>query len=113
MKYYTLFCFLVLVLSCNTNKPKLNSTIIESKTIIYGSGTCHYCIDTKAFFVKNEMPFVFYDLDKNPSKIQEMYTKLRNANISTSDFQIPVVDKGGQIFTNDYDSFEMFLNKLR
>ena len=59
------------------------------------------------------MPFVFYDLDKNPSKIQEMYTKLRNANISTSDFQIPVVDKGGQIFTNNYDSFEMFLNKLR
>lgn len=41
-----------------------------------------------------------------------MHAKLRQANISTANFQIPVVDKGGEIITNDYSSFEVFLSKL-
>ena len=41
-----------------------------------------------------------------------MYVKLRKANISTSNFQIPVIDKYGEIITNDYSTFEMFLSKI-
>lgn len=80
--------------------------------IIYGSGTCHFCIDTKTYLTKNNIPFVFHDLDVDPQKIEEMYVKLRKANISTSNFQIPVVDKGGKIITNDYSTFDVFLSKL-
>ena len=69
--------------------------------IIYGSGTCHYCVDAKIYLTQKNIPFVFHDLDLDSKKIEEMYVKLRKANISTSNFQIPVVDKDGEIITND------------
>ncbi len=116
MKNVILYIFFLLTLSCNHKVSNINDTIIkdkiEQKIIIYGSATCHYCTDTKAYLIKKNTPFIFYDLDTNPSKITEMHTKLRKANISTANFQIPVVDKGGKIITNDYESFEVFLSKL-
>jgi len=89
-----------------------NTTQEVEDIIIYGSGTCHYCIDTKTYLTKKNIPFVFHDLDLDSQKIEEMYTKLRKANISTADFQIPVVDKDGEIITNDYRTFEIFLSKI-
>ncbi|WP_298237585.1 glutaredoxin family protein [uncultured Algibacter sp.] len=82
------------------------------KIIIYGNRTCHYCVDTKTYLTKKRISFVFYDLDIHSEKIEEMYVKLRKSGISTSNFQIPVVDKGGKIITNNYKTFDEFLSKL-
>lgn len=90
----------------------LDTTQEVKRIIIYGSGTCHYCIDTKTYLTKKNIPFVFHDLDLDSKKIEEMYVKLRKVNISTSNFQIPIVDKYGEIITNDYAIFEAFLSKL-
>ena len=120
-----LFCFLIsfsmkyillIVLFCTTLNSQTKIVLHEVQKneimIVYGSATCHYCLDTKEYLTKKNVPFVFYDMDTNPSKITEMHAKLRKVNISTADFQIPVVDKGGKIITNDYSSFEVFLSKL-
>lgn len=80
--------------------------------IVYGSDDCHHCTDTKAFLKENHIDFVFYDIDKNQEALKEMLTKLRNANISTSNLGIPVIDKQGIIFTNN-GVFEDFLKKLK
>ena len=40
-----------------------------------------------------------------------MLKKLKGANIPTSNLNLPVIDKGGIIFTND-GVFESFLLKL-
>ena len=90
----------------------LDTTQEAKEIIIYGSGTCHYCIDTKTYLTKKNIPFVFHDLDLNSKKVEEMYVKLRKAKISTSNFQIPVVDKDGEIITNDYSTFDIFLSKI-
>ena len=86
--------------------------LISKKTIIiYGSDECHHCIETKAFLKEKKIDFVFYDIDKNPVALQEMLLKLRQANISTSNLGIPVVDKNGKLFSNVGD-FQEFLKKL-
>lgn len=85
---------------------------VSKKTIIiYGSDECHHCTDTKAFLKEKKIDFVFYDIDKNPSALQEMLVKLRKANVSTSNLGIPVVDKNGVLFSNNVD-FQEFLKKL-
>ena len=115
---FSVLCFISLtIFNCSQsstpnagNKVTANQELKE--LIIYGSGTCHYCVDTKTYLTKQNIPFVFYDLDLQPKKIEEMYSKLRKANISTANFQIPVVDKSGTIITNDYLTFDTFLSKL-
>jgi len=106
--------FIISLTTVNCGKVSDNVAIKKElkEIIIYGSGTCHYCIDTKTYLTKKNIPFIFYDLDIDSQKIEEMYVKLRKANISTSNFQIPVVDKGGKIITNDYSTFDVFLSKL-
>lgn len=85
----------------------------KSKVIIvYGSDDCQHCTDTKAFLKENNIEFVFYDIDKNQEALKEMLTKLRNANISTSNLGIPVIDKQGVLFMNN-GAFEDFLKKLK
>jgi glutaredoxin 3 len=79
--------------------------------IVYGSNDCHHCIDTKAYLKKNNIEFVFFDIDKNVAALKEMLAKLKNAGISTSNLGIPVIDKQGVIFTNN-GVFEEFLKKL-
>jgi len=79
--------------------------------IIYGSDECHHCLETKQFLKEKNIAFVFYDIDKDPVALREMLTKLRNADISTSNLGIPVVDKKGVLFSNNGD-FKEFLKKL-
>lgn len=83
----------------------------QSVIIVYGSNDCHHCTDTKKYLTEHNIAFVFYDIDRNPEALQEMLSKLRKANISASNLQIPVIDKQGVIFTNDIP-FEAFLKKL-
>ena len=79
--------------------------------IIYGSPDCHYCTDLKESLSKKQMAFVFFDIDKDQVALNQMLTKLKNANISTNNLQIPVVDKYGQIYVNNAD-FKDFIIKI-
>ncbi len=79
--------------------------------IIYGSDECNHCLETKQFLKEKNIAFVFYDIDKDPVALREMLTKLRNADMSTSNLGIPVVDKKGVLFSNNGD-FKEFLKKL-
>ncbi|WP_397364731.1 glutaredoxin family protein [Olleya sp. R77988] len=108
--------FYLFFLSCNTfQSNSLNQTEPKqaSKTIIvYGSDTCHYCIDTKKFLEENKIAFKFYDIDRNDEALKEMLNKLTKAKIDVSDLKIPVIDKNGELFMNDGD-FDDFLKKLK
>ena len=84
---------------------------VYSEIIVYGSDTCHYCIDTKSFLIEKKIKFTYFDIDKNNERLNEMLKKLKGANIPTSNLNLPVIDKGGIIFTND-GVFESFLLKL-
>ena len=56
-----------------------SSGVNQKKTkqiIVYGSDSCHYCTDTKKFLKKNGVSFIYYDVDQNQSKLNEMITKL-------------------------------------
>ena len=79
--------------------------------IIYGSPHCHYCTDTKNILIENKIDFIFYDIDTDKVALNEMLTKLRKANISTNNLGIPVIDKYGELFSNN-TTFDYFLKKL-
>ena len=79
--------------------------------IIYGSPDCHYCTASKNLLIEHKIPFVFFDIDTNKAALNEMLAKLKKANISLNNLGIPVVDKYGEIFTNNAN-FDDFLKKL-
>lgn len=79
--------------------------------LIYGSPDCHYCIETKNILIENKIDFIFYDIDTDKAALNEMLVKLRKANINTTNLGIPVVDKYGELFSNNA-SFDDFLKKL-
>jgi len=108
---------LVIFFFFTTCNSELVAQSVQVKTkektplIVYGSDTCHHCIDTKKYLTERNISFVFYDIDKNNEALQEMLGKLRKAGISTSNLGIPVIDKQGELFTN-VGVFEEFLKKL-
>ncbi|MFB0910459.1 MAG: glutaredoxin family protein, partial [Flavobacterium sp.] len=79
--------------------------------IIYGSPDCHYCTDLKDSLTKKQMAFVFFDIDRDTKALNQMLIKLRNANISTNNLQIPVVDKYGVLYVNNAN-FKDFITKI-
>lgn len=89
----------------------INNQVISEKPIIYGSDTCHYCLETKTFLKKNNTLFVYYDVDRNTDKEKEMIMKLKAAKIPLSNLNLPVIDKGGFVFIND-GKFEEFLKRI-
>ncbi|MFH4964622.1 glutaredoxin family protein [Gaetbulibacter sp. M235] len=103
MKYFTLSFFLI----------SLNANIFQEKKtiIVYGSDTCHYCIDTKAYLKEKKVAFIYFDVDVNLEKQQEMIAKLQKAKIDISSLSLPVIDKKGEIFTNGED-FDKFLKRI-
>jgi glutaredoxin 3 len=98
-------------------QSNLNAQIIanpeKSKKviIIYGSPDCHYCTDTKNILIENKIDFIFYDIDTDKVALNEMLAKLKAAKISTTGLGIPVIDKYGEIFSNNAN-FDDFLKKL-
>lgn len=69
MKYIIFFCLFIVNFSCNKKQSKtVSENNTEKKTIVYGIATCHYCVDTKTYLAKKNIPFIFYDLDTNPKK---------------------------------------------
>ena len=108
MKYISI----LIVLSTLFGKLYVSQFQEKEEIIVYGSDTCHYCIDTKEFLNKNKIKFVYYDVDLNIEKQTEMVEKLKKAKISLSNLNLPVIDKQGEIFTNSED-FEAFLHKIK
>jgi glutaredoxin len=88
-------------------KPEKTKKVI----IIYGSPDCHYCTDAKNILIENKIDFIFYDIDTDKVALNEMLAKLKAAKISTSGLGIPVIDKYGEIFSNNAN-FDDFLKKL-
>lgn len=115
MKLKKIICVLFLLVGISTLVAQEKPIKSDPKSIVlvvYGSDTCHHCIDTKLFLKNNSINFVFYDIDKDPVALREMLAKLKEANISTANLGIPVVDKQGQFIINN-GNFEDFLNKLK
>ncbi|MFG6684967.1 glutaredoxin family protein [Mariniflexile sp. HNIBRBA6329] len=111
MKYLA-FTFLFFMTLNSQTKLLSDDLAQEQKTIIvYGSDTCHYCTDTKAFLKEKNVKFIYYDVDVNLEKQQEMLNKLIKANIDVSSLSLPVIDKGGELFTNGKD-FSAFLKRI-
>lgn len=95
----------------NSLNDKLTIQENSQKIIIYGSDTCHYCIDTKKYLKEKNVDFIYYDVDINLLKQREMLVKLNNAGISTDYLSLPVVDLKGQLIMNS-SNFDEFLKKL-
>lgn len=111
MKHITfIILFLITGISSLAQVNKIETP--QQKTIIvYGSDTCHYCIDTKAYLKEKKIDFIYFDVDVNMDKQQEMIIKLQKANISLDNLSLPVIDKKGELFTNG-DDFNKFLNRI-
>lgn len=82
-----------------------------NKIIVYGSDTCHYCIDTKVYLKEKNIEFTYYDVDINFLKQREMLIKLQNAGISVESLSLPIVDLHGKLIMNS-NNFDGFLKKL-
>jgi glutaredoxin 3 len=95
----------------NFTKPESIAENTKKVIIVYGSSTCHYCTDAKNILIENKIDFIFYDIDTNKMALNEMLTKLKKANISSNNLGIPVIDKQGEIFSNN-SNFDDFLKKL-
>jgi glutaredoxin len=79
--------------------------------IVYGSDTCHYCIDTKSFLKENKIDFVYYDVDVNLTKQREMLIKMQKAGMSVDNLSLPVIHKNDTLFMNS-GNFDAFLKRL-
>lgn len=83
-----------------------------NKIIVYGSDTCHYCLEAKAYLKKNNIDFVYFDVDVNLVKQKEMVIKLQKARIPLDAISLPVVDLQGKIIMNNVEDFNVFLKSL-
>lgn len=118
MKAFVFSIVFVIALT-NTSFGQVSETVSDTltiekelkKIIIYGSDTCHYCLDTKTYLKKKKIDFIYYDVDVNLLKQREMLIKLQKAGISVDNLSLPVVDLYGKLVMNS-DDFENFLNKL-
>ncbi|KAA5827781.1 glutaredoxin family protein [Algibacter amylolyticus] len=119
MKAFIFSILLIITLGedCLAQKtePGLNGSLTAKenlkKIIVYGSDTCHYCIDTKAYLKSKKIDFTYYDVDVNLLKQREMVIKLQKAGISLDNLSLPIVDLYGKLIMNNTD-FEDFLKKL-
>jgi glutaredoxin 3 len=115
-KIVYLFLLFFTLFQINLNAQTISKTerVDEKRKkviLIYGSPDCHYCIDTKNILIENKIDFIFYDIDTDKVALNEMLVKLRKANISANNLGIPVIDKYGEIFSNN-TIFDDFIKKL-
>jgi glutaredoxin 3 len=90
---------------------QINENNIKSKIYIYGSESCHTCIDTKKFLEKEKIEFQFYDIDTNLEKQKEMIYYLKKNNISLNNLNLPAARFEDKIITN-VPNFEEFLQNI-
>ena len=92
-------------------QPEKKDEKTKKVILVYGSPDCHYCTDVKNILTEKKIDFIFYDIDTDKVALNEMLAKLKKANISTSNLGIPVIDKYGELFSNN-TTFDDFLKKL-
>lgn len=112
MKYLVLI--IVFLVSLESSSQDLNNdTKLQKQDIIivYGSDTCHYCIDTKTYLKERKIDFTYYDVDVNLEKQREMLIKLQKAGFSVDNLSLPVADLQDKLIMNS-GNFEEFLKKL-
>ena len=112
--YLILFFIALFQYNLNAQVVSKPEKIVEKQKkviIIYGSPDCHYCISAKNILIEKNIDFIFCDIDTDKQALNEMLTKLKRANISTNNLGIPVIDKYGEIFSNNFN-FDDFLKKL-
>ncbi len=91
---------------------KVVKELKANDVIVYGSDTCHYCIDTKEFLKEKQIKFIYYDVDVNFEKQNEMVEKLQKAGIPLDAISLPLVDLKGKLKMNNATDFEGFLKSL-
>lgn len=94
---------LLFLISYQVNSQRLDQKSKDhhqQKIIVYGSDSCHSCIDTKAFLKEKGIKFTYYDIDINKEKEQEMLVKLQKASIPIHTLNLPVIDNKGTVFLN-------------
>lgn len=84
----------------------------NNKIIVYGSDSCHFCLDTKAFLKKNNVEFRYFDVDVNITMQREMLLKMEKAGLPVDELSLPVVDLHGKLVMNNVANFEGFLKQL-
>ena len=112
--YLLLFFFAFFQFNLNAQaiiKPAELVNKTKKVILIYGSPDCHYCTDAKNLLIENKIDFIFYDIDTDKVALNEMLIKLQNAKISTNNLGIPVIDKHGELFSNN-TTFDDFIKKL-
>lgn len=57
---------------------------------IYSSPGCSYCIRAKQFLKDNSIPFIDYDVSRDPAKGQEMIAR-------SGQMGVPVIDIDGEL----------------
>lgn len=97
---------------CLPPKKAIGTTSNDTKIIVYGSDSCHYCLDTKAFLKRNKVNFTYFDVDVNITMQREMLVKMQKAGLSVDNLSLPVVDLQGKLIMNNVEDFEGFLNQL-
>ena len=107
--YFSLFHINLLAQVDTNSEKKIETT--KKVIFVYGSSNCHYCTDAKNILIEKKIDFIFYDIDTDKVALNEMLTKLRKANISTNNLGIPVIDKYGELFSNN-TTFDDFIKKL-
>tara|TARA_R110001606_G_scaffold114435_4_gene241976 strand:+ start:819 stop:1181 length:363 start_codon:yes stop_codon:yes gene_type:complete len=100
MKYLIIVLFSFITLQSNAQEVFHQTKESKKEIIVYGSDSCHSCLDTKAFLKDKKIVFTYYDIDVNKEKEQEMLVKLKQANISIHTLNLPVIDNKGAIFLN-------------
>lgn len=106
IQYFVFFVLFSFFTNAQKQEIKNNSIIY-----LYGSSSCHTCIDTKKFLEKENINYIFYDVDTNFEKQREMIDYLRKSNISLKNLNLPAVRMGNQIITNELN-FEEFLQNI-
>lgn len=91
---------------------KTVNTFNRNHLIVYGSDSCHYCVDTKLFLKENNIAFKYFDVDVNLEKQNEMVVKLKKAGISLDAISLPIIDLYGKLIINDAADFDGFLKTI-
>jgi glutaredoxin len=109
-----IFIFLLAQTAFSQTETKSEKKAIKNQktAIVYGSDSCHYCIDTKKFLTEHDIKFKFYDIDQDVNALNRMLSTLRKAKIDVSSLEIPVVIYDQKIIVNGTD-FNAFLDRLR
>jgi glutaredoxin len=75
--------------------------VAHSTVIIYGASWCGPCHQAQAYLRQRGIPFVYKDIEADPSAAREMHSKLAAGGIR--DGSIPIIDVRGKILVG-FDS---------